>query len=454
MNYYERIQRSMDYIESNLEDEIDLTVASRYAYMSLSSFYRMFFALVGYSVKEYVRLRRISLAAAEITESNSCIIDIAIKYDFDSSDSFSRTFRRITGYLPSEFRRHNKKYSFERIDIMDKYFEIQDKKSLEMYPDIKVLKKLETLKVAYYNYYGIDPESNAFKVVIDWLIEEGIDINEQNSRIFGYNNPSPVSEDQKEYGYEVCITIKDDMEVKHPLIRTKHLEGGLYAVTSVKRKHGEDMGEGIVKAWKRFNNWLSDSKYIHGGHQWLEEHLGFDDALNHTGGIDLYMPIVERSTVDFSKTFTDVDRMWTATYTANGPDAAHTARDYLMKWIESEGLTDNIKNHRVFAYYNHERIGCKDFFFKIHITVDRDFKPKDQNIMLEEFKGGYYAVMKTKFKHNGSTWGEFMKWISSSKEYRLGDHWFFEEYKLDRPEITNQTEMLLYMPVKVKLKDN
>jgi len=56
MNYYERIQKSIDYIESNLEDRIDLNRAAQEAYMSQSSFYRLFFALVGYSVKEYIRL--------------------------------------------------------------------------------------------------------------------------------------------------------------------------------------------------------------------------------------------------------------------------------------------------------------------------------------------------------------------------------------------------------------
>ncbi len=295
MNYYERIQRSIDYFESNLENTIDINSASQKAFMSLSNFYRMFFALTGYSVKEYIRLRRISLAADEIAERNTCIIDIAVKYDFESGDSFSRAFRRITGYLPSEFRKQNRQYSFERMNIMDKYFEIQDKDLLERYPDIKVLKELESTKVAYYNFFGKNPEHNAFEVMKEWVNKIGIKVDEQKHRIFGYNNPSPASEEHTEYGYDVCITVDDSFEVSHPLIKTKYLEGGLYAVTSVKRDENHDMGEGIILEWKRFNNWLIDSKYIYGGHQWLEEHLGFDEEFNHTGGIDLYMPIAEKT---------------------------------------------------------------------------------------------------------------------------------------------------------------
>jgi len=58
LNYYERIQKSIDYIESNIDNLIDLNDVAKKAFMLPSNFYRMFFAFVGYSVKEYIRLRR------------------------------------------------------------------------------------------------------------------------------------------------------------------------------------------------------------------------------------------------------------------------------------------------------------------------------------------------------------------------------------------------------------
>jgi len=293
MNYYERIQKSIDYIESNLEDRIDLNRAAQEAYMSQSSFYRLFFALVGYSVKEYIRLRRISLAAADLINTDACIIDIAVKYDFSSGDAFSRAFRRITGFLPSEFKKQNQKFCFERVDLMDKYFDIQDKDLLEKYPDIKVLKKLEPMRVAYYCYYGKNPEEGAYQVLKEWLKKNNI--NTSSMRIFGYNNPSPSSEDQEEYGYEFCVTIDDSVAVNDEKVKVKTLEGGLYAVAGVKRNRNGDLGCEIMKTWKRFMSWLRDSRYQHGSHQWLEEHLGFDEDLNHIGGIDLYLPIKEKT---------------------------------------------------------------------------------------------------------------------------------------------------------------
>lgn len=451
MNYYERVQKSIDYIESNLENKIDINVAAKEAFMSLSNFYRMFFALVGYSVKEYIRLRRISLAANEIRQRNIVLIDIAVKYDFDSSDAFSRAFKRITGFLPSEYRKEKIKYYFERINIMDKYFYIQDKELLHKYPDIKVLKEMEPIKVAYYCYFGKEPENHAFEVIVDWLNKNNLNINDQKLRIFGYNNPSPSLSEQVEYGYEVCVTISDDTPINDDRIKVKFLEGGLYAVTGIKRAEDGELGDEIVNAWKRFGSWLKDSKYTYGGHQWLEEHLGFDEDANHIGGIDLYMPIAEKpKNQDVAIGFETVEPMWTATYTVKGKDAADKARAYFLKWAESEGIFKDNTNHRFFAYYNHEKMGSKDFFYKIHVTVDKDFKTDDSSIVFEEFKGGYYAVKKSKYKTNGWAWGDFIQWITKSKDYSLGKYWFFEEYKISGPVVEMETDILLYMPVALK----
>ena len=291
MNYYQRIQNSIDYIETNLESKINLALAAKEAFMSLSSFYRMFFALAGYSVKDYVRRRRISLAAYEILNSGINIIDIAMKYDYDSGDSFSRAFKKITGFLPSEFRKNKNIYSFERMDIMDKYFNVEDTELVEKYPEIKVLKSLENQRVAYYCYFGKAPEDHAFAVMGAWLSKSKLNLKEQKLRIFGYNNPSPASDEQDEYGYEVCITIGDDVIINDPKVSVKILEGGLYAVTGVRPGENGDLGLEIMKAWKRFNDWLKDSKYTNGEHQWLEEHLGFDEYFKQVSEVDLYMPV-------------------------------------------------------------------------------------------------------------------------------------------------------------------
>ncbi|QUI23414.1 AraC family transcriptional regulator [Vallitalea pronyensis] len=450
MNYYERIQKSIDYIEDNLENKINLDLVVNQAYMSKSNYYRMFFALIGYSVKAYIRQRRVSLASIELVHNNMNIIDIAIKYDFSSGDAFSRAFKKITGFLPSEFKKTKKNYSFERVNIMDKYFEVQDKALLEKYPDIKVLKEIKPMKVAYYCYYGKNPEENAFLVIKEWLKKSDFNNTKQDFRIFGFNNPSPSNPQQEEYGYEVCVTIDEEFIVKDENIKSKVLDGGLYAVIGIRPDKNGELGNEIMRAWKRFGEWLKDSKYRYGGYQWLEEHLGFDKNYNHIGGIDLYMPIIKKDTIDITKTYEHIQPMWTASYKVEGRDATEKARKYFLKWADAEGLFNNSYKHKFFAYYNHERMGEKDFFYKIHVSIPREFKTDDPNIKLEEFKGGYYAVMKSKFKYNGASWGEFIDWVSKSKEFCFGDYWFFEEYKINEPRIRMETDMILYMPIKPK----
>ncbi|MFQ8601255.1 MAG: helix-turn-helix transcriptional regulator, partial [Oscillospiraceae bacterium] len=134
MNYYEYIQASIDYIENNLYEDIDLEKAADSAYMSLSNYYRLFFAIVGCSVKEYIRFRRIHLAAQDLLAGSS-ILEAAVKHGFTSADSFSRAFKKATGFLPSQFKKQIRRYVFERADIMDQYFETQDKELSEQYPD-------------------------------------------------------------------------------------------------------------------------------------------------------------------------------------------------------------------------------------------------------------------------------------------------------------------------------
>ena len=183
MNYYERIQKSIDYIESKLDENIDIEKSAREAFMSCSNYYRIFFALTGYSVKEYIRHRRISSAVKDIRETDASILDIALKYGFESNEALTRAFRRITGYPPSAFRNENLNYSFERVNILDKYFDIQDKELLEKYPDIKVLRELKPFRVAYYCSYGKEPESRAFSVMSSWLKRRVCNLKRQTAYI-------------------------------------------------------------------------------------------------------------------------------------------------------------------------------------------------------------------------------------------------------------------------------
>jgi AraC family transcriptional regulator len=104
MEWSDRMNAAIDYIEDNLAGEIDFTKAADKACCSLFHFQRMFFAIIGVTPVEYTRRRRLTLAAREFTLGNSKVIDLAIKYGYDSPVSFARAFRNVHGIAPRAAR--------------------------------------------------------------------------------------------------------------------------------------------------------------------------------------------------------------------------------------------------------------------------------------------------------------------------------------------------------------
>lgn len=104
MDLLKSMNDAMRYIEDNLTNEIDFKVVARIAHCSEYHFKRMFSFLAGITVSEYIRRRRLSLAAFELTNSKLKIIDIAVKYGYNSPDSFTRAFQNLHGVTPSETR--------------------------------------------------------------------------------------------------------------------------------------------------------------------------------------------------------------------------------------------------------------------------------------------------------------------------------------------------------------
>ncbi len=102
MNWIQGIQRAIDYVEENITEEIDFEKAARQAYSSSFHFQRVFGILCGLSLGDYIRMRRLSLAGEELSKGNAKIIDIALKYGYDTPESFSRAFTRFHGITPSE----------------------------------------------------------------------------------------------------------------------------------------------------------------------------------------------------------------------------------------------------------------------------------------------------------------------------------------------------------------
>lgn len=106
MNWIDSIGETIDYIEENLAEDIDIAVLADRVYISNFYLQKSFSMLCGYSISEYIRKRRLSAAGTELISTDEKIIDIAMKYGYESADSFSKAFMRFHGINPSAVRRN------------------------------------------------------------------------------------------------------------------------------------------------------------------------------------------------------------------------------------------------------------------------------------------------------------------------------------------------------------
>ena len=118
MDWITGVQRAIDYVEAHLTEEIDYEKIAAESFSSRYHFQRVFSILCGYTLGEYIRLRRLSLAGAELASGREKVIDVALKYGYDSPDSFAKAFRNFHGITPSQARADGRMLrSFSRLSV-------------------------------------------------------------------------------------------------------------------------------------------------------------------------------------------------------------------------------------------------------------------------------------------------------------------------------------------------
>lgn len=106
MDWVKSFQGAINYIEEHITEPADYERIARE--MNLSSFYfqKIFTIICGYNVGEYIRNRRLTLAGSELVSTDNRIIDIALKYGYDTPEGFTRAFTRFHGAAPNAVRKH------------------------------------------------------------------------------------------------------------------------------------------------------------------------------------------------------------------------------------------------------------------------------------------------------------------------------------------------------------
>lgn len=105
--YVGMIRKSIDYIERHMTKRITVEELSKQAVFSSAHFYRIFNTMVGFTVADYTRRRRLTRAALDLVHTDKRIIDIALEYRFQSQEAFTRAFKKMFAMAPGEYRKYS-----------------------------------------------------------------------------------------------------------------------------------------------------------------------------------------------------------------------------------------------------------------------------------------------------------------------------------------------------------
>lgn len=138
------INNAIEYIEDNLGSNISIDEIAKVAFTSRYHFQRIFHALTGVTLTEYIRNRRLTLAGEELSSKNVKIIDVAAKYGYESPDAFTKAFQRLHGSTPSMIKKGNTRLkSFPKLS-----FQISIKGECEI--NYRIVKQDE------FKFFGVD----------------------------------------------------------------------------------------------------------------------------------------------------------------------------------------------------------------------------------------------------------------------------------------------------------
>ncbi|MFB0919390.1 MAG: AraC family transcriptional regulator [Oscillospiraceae bacterium] len=162
MDWLERLNEAVNYIESTLDDEFDLERAARIACCSAFHFQRMFSYIAGIPLGEYIRRRKMTEAAFGLQKNGLKVIDAALKYGYDSPTAFNRAFKSVHGVSPAAARSEGVSLkAYPRIS-----FKISIRGDAEM--NYKIETKEAFRIVGAKRHYKMDVEDNFAEVPLFW----------------------------------------------------------------------------------------------------------------------------------------------------------------------------------------------------------------------------------------------------------------------------------------------
>lgn len=258
MSWLESLQNAIDYMEEHLLEKLSIEDIARSANASPFHFQRTFSILTDSTVSDYIRRRRLTLAAEEVSRTNTKIIDLAYKYGYDTPEAFTKAFRKQHGVSPSDVRKGiGKLQSYSRLVIQVSLkgakpvnYRIVDKESFRVVGvkrhfscvDDEHLKGIPLL----WDKVNADGTVDSLIPLMNGELKGilGICINEQKSRAIDY---------------WVAVENEDGISGKFDLLEIPASKWAVFEVRGA-------MPHAIQAAWKKiFSEWFPSSGYAYAG---------------------------------------------------------------------------------------------------------------------------------------------------------------------------------------------
>ena len=257
-DYYERIGKAVDFMENNLMKKLTVEMIAKEAFFSKYHFIRVFKAMTGETVGNYLRRRRISKSSKQLINSNRSILDIAFDYQFESQEAYSRSFKKIYNTSPGKYRKLNinqiaygrAKLTIERLNHL--------KSNVTMAPRILEIEKKNLVGVSVKTSLSNNNIPQLWKDFIPRI--EGVP-NNKNTGCYEINpfdsafKMEDFTEDM-EFNKWAAVEVTDFENIPDGL-KSVVIEGGKYAVF----EHKGSMGKIQLSFDYIYGTWLPNSTY-------------------------------------------------------------------------------------------------------------------------------------------------------------------------------------------------
>jgi AraC family transcriptional regulator len=420
MHTAELVQRAIDFIEERLDEPLTLEQIAEASSLSVPHLYRMFYAMAGHPIKEYIRKRRTNEAGCLLRHTGMPVIDIGFQCGFESYQTFLKAFKRTTGLTPGMYRQSEMIYSFERIRLHEQvaYWERRD--ISERYPDVSVIRLSagQGIGCLYTAEQEEGMEEAALEAIRIRLAKAGFDASRM--RIFGWN--VELEGEGQGFGYELAAVSEgstrhevDEAELERCGLVLTELPGGLYAM--MRTPYGS--AQTIVAAWNRLlSEWLPRSTFALGEHGLLEEYVQLNGNI---ARMKLYLPVKRRQETEH------IEVVWqqpvhVASFRAIGSDRVRLADEASMNWMLRNGVDLN-RYLRVYMTGSCAVISEEEEAYEVCLAksdVEADIRFQQGEPQMKELAGGLYACLRCEaYGFMTGVLERIYRWLGASIDYEL-----------------------------------